>query len=89
MWGQTDTNGKAKYLFMEETHVTNADFMHNRELDEGELLLVESAVPDGERFVFVLSTDLNKKSRYAVNYLAATDTALYSVDEEGESERGP
>lgn len=89
MWGQTDTNGKAKYQFMEETHVTNADFMHNRELDEGELLLVESAVPDGERFVFVLSTDLNKKSRYAVNYLAATDTALYSVDEEGESERVP
>ncbi len=71
-------------LFMEEV---KQDYLKNRELDEGEELLLQSAVEDGERLVFVLSTDLNKKSRYAVNYLAATDAALYAVDEEGKWDR--
>ncbi len=65
------------------------EYLRSEELGEDELLLINSAIPEGERLMFVISTDLNKKSRYAVNYFAATDTAVYSVDEVGGSERVP
>ncbi len=64
-------------------------YLRNRELSEDELLLIGSAVYESERMMFVLSTDLDIKSRYDVNYLIASDTALYSVDEEGASTRVP
>lgn len=66
---------------------TEFTYLRSRELMPDELLLVNSAVDESERLMFVLVTDLNKKSRYAVNYVLATDTAIYSVDEEGDSLR--
>ncbi len=63
------------------------EYLRSRALGEDELLLINSAIYEQERIMFVITTDLNGHSRYAVNYFAATDTAVYAVDERGKSER--
>ncbi len=62
-------------------------YLCSRVLTEEESSLALKNVTDGERVIFVMTADLNRQGRYAVDYMTATDKALYRTDENGEGER--
>lgn len=62
-------------------------YLCSRELTAEEARLVEENIYDGERILFVMTADLNSKGRYAVDYMTATDKAIYRTDENGDGAR--
>lgn len=64
-------------------------YLHSRAFTPEETARIEALPFEGEKILFVLAADLNKKSRYAPNFLLVTETAVYSLDEEEKTERIP
>ncbi len=58
----------------------NRPLLTNKHLSEGELALLDGAVPVEETVRFVIVGDLNIKSKYATSFLAVTDRKIYGFD---------
>lgn len=68
---------------------TISSCLFSRILSDSEKEKLISIVESGEKLRLVMTTDLNKQSRYAVTYLAATECAVYSLDEKENVSRIP